>query len=31
MHLRFMLGLHELIIKQGVPFVPNFLILSQRI
>jgi len=27
MHLCFMLGLHELIIKQQVPYVPNFLIL----
>ncbi|MFS0605535.1 DUF3732 domain-containing protein [Peribacillus frigoritolerans] len=31
MHLCFMLGLHELIIKQGVRFVPNFLIFSQSI
>ncbi|WP_339173773.1 DUF3732 domain-containing protein [Solibacillus sp. FSL R5-0691] len=29
MHLCFMLGLHELIIKQQVPYVPNFLILDQ--
>lgn len=29
MHLCFMLGLHELIIKQNVPYVPNILILDQ--
>ncbi|RKN79156.1 DUF3732 domain-containing protein [Paenibacillus ginsengarvi] len=29
MHLCFMLGLHELIIKQQAPFVPSFLILDQ--
>ncbi|MBU0905164.1 MAG: DUF3732 domain-containing protein [Firmicutes bacterium] len=29
MHICFMLGLHELIIKQEVPYIPNFLILDQ--
>lgn len=29
MHICFMLGLHELIIKQQAPFVPSFLILDQ--
>ncbi|SDT08243.1 Protein of unknown function [Paenibacillaceae bacterium GAS479] len=29
MHLCFMLGLHELIIKQDVPYVPSFLVLDQ--
>lgn len=29
MHLCFMLGIHELIIKQGAPYVPSFLILDQ--